>query len=241
MINIAICDDEHKISGEVETRLLELKEKYELNLTTEVYSDSLELLKDMKYKGVSYDILLLDIEINFMNGIELAEFIRLENNRVVIMYMTNHPNYAIKAYSVHPYQFFTKPIEWQLFDKSCLEVIDNINNSKVYYHYAFNKVQYKKMICDIQYFYSEKRVIHIIDKNGNDEKFSDKMNNVEAILKEGKHKFLRTHQSYLVNYDFVTALGAHSITLVDGTTFSVTPERSKSVAAEYARFVRSER
>lgn len=241
MIKVAICEDERALAVQSKIHLVELGEKYEIDMTIEVYSKSMTLLKDINKKNIKYDILLLDIEMDFMNGIELAKHIRSKDKQVVIIYVSSYDNYAIDAFSVQPYQFIVKPIDWQLYDKYFLQVVDNITNSKTFYHYTFNKVHYKKMISDIQYFHSNRRIIHMIDKEGNDDKFSDKMNHVELVIKEGKHKFLRIHQSYLINYDYISAFSLNSVTMIDGKIFSISPDRSKTVASEYTKFISARR
>ena len=75
MYRVAICDDE-KSSAAVAAGLLEKyrKEKSGLAFKVDVFNSSIELLGAMEEE--SYDIYILDIYIDKMNGIEVAEAIR---------------------------------------------------------------------------------------------------------------------------------------------------------------------
>ena len=42
----------------------------------------------------------MDIEMRFMNGMEAAERIRKADREVIIIFITNMPQYAIRGYAV---------------------------------------------------------------------------------------------------------------------------------------------
>lgn len=241
MIKVAICEDDRVVAGQSETHLLEIKDKYQIEMSIEVYYKSTLLYRDILQRNIAYDVLFLDIEIKFLNGIDLAEHIRKMDKHVEIIYVTSHKSYALDAFSVQPYQFLVKPVDWALYEKYFLQIVDKIGNSKTFFHYSFNKVHYKKMVCDIQYFHSDRRIIHLIDKEGNEEKFSGKLNTVEATIKEGKNQFLRIQQSYLINYDYITEISSGYVTMANGKSFLISQERSKDVSSDYAKIVRSKR
>ena len=68
-------------------------------------------------------------------------------------------------------------------------------------------------VRDIVYFESNNRIVYIHLKDGSDEHFYGKLNNVEKELVASRQYFLRIHQSFLVNYDYVKKMNFSNITI----------------------------
>ena len=103
MMKIAVCDDDENILGET----LELLKQYEkLPLSVDAYSSGEALLAS----GKRYDILLLDIDMEGLNGIETARRIREADKEVKLIYVTNYSDYTIFAFGVHAFAYLLKPL-----------------------------------------------------------------------------------------------------------------------------------
>ena len=68
------------------------------------------------YRAV-YDIILMDIEMRFMDGMTAAEKIREHDSEVVIIFITNMPQYAIKGYRVDALDYVLKPVSYFAFSQ----------------------------------------------------------------------------------------------------------------------------
>ena len=98
MLRIAVCDDDEKGLGET----LELLKGYgKVQLAVEVYTSGEALLED----GKKYDIVLLDIDMDGLNGIETARRIREADKEVKLIYVTNYSDYTIFAFGVHAFAY----------------------------------------------------------------------------------------------------------------------------------------
>ena len=71
-----------------------------------MFEDGEEIVE--KYDN-NYDLILLDIEMPRMNGMDAAERIREKDEDVVMMFITNMAQYAIRGYSVGALDFVMKP------------------------------------------------------------------------------------------------------------------------------------
>ena len=92
MLKIVIVEDE-KPSAELLQRLLKKYcEEKKIMLEYEVYDNAVNFLDDNK---ADYDILLLDIQMPHMNGMELAQKLRKQNDNCIIIFVTNMAQYAI--------------------------------------------------------------------------------------------------------------------------------------------------
>ena len=69
------------------------------------------------------DILILDIEIGSVNGIELARQIRGCSEQSIIIFMTNYLEYALQGYEVAAFRYLKKPISYPEFAKVLDEAV----------------------------------------------------------------------------------------------------------------------
>lgn len=63
--------------------------------------------------------------------------------------------------------------------------------------------------------------------------FYGKMNEVEKQMVSMNGRFLRVHQSFLVNFDYIKAMSATKIEMLDGTVFQISEDRRKSAMARF--------
>ena len=77
-----------------------------------------------------YDILLMDIELPLLSGMEAAEEIRRRDTDVVIIFITNSPNYAIQGYRVSALDYLVKPIPYSSFSDSMRRAMAQRDDSR---------------------------------------------------------------------------------------------------------------
>lgn len=58
-----------------------------------------------------YDILLLDVEMGKLNGIDLAKQIRAQNDCVQIVFITGYPDFMAEGYEVSALHYLMKPVK----------------------------------------------------------------------------------------------------------------------------------
>jgi len=114
MIKVAIVEDEHAYAMQLQEYLhqyeIENGEIFEISL----FSDGDEIVN--RYKPV-YDIILMDVEMKLMDGMSAAEEIRKVDTEVVIIFITNMPQYAIRGYAVDALDYVLKPVSYFAFSQ----------------------------------------------------------------------------------------------------------------------------
>lgn len=117
MIRIAICEDEQilleRLSGQVSMILDQHSIEYNMD---SFRSGSALLARE------AYDILLLDIEMEPMDGLELAGKLRMRGDKSYLVFITAHQQYAVDAYDVHPYHYLVKPVEPKKLEAVLLQI-----------------------------------------------------------------------------------------------------------------------
>ena len=112
MYRIAIVDDEKIFTDQLEEYMVQYQKENPAEFQVEVFHSSTEFLESFHKE---YDLILLDVEMPQMNGMELAEKIRETDELVVLMFITNMAQYAIHGYSVGALDFVTKPLNFYTF------------------------------------------------------------------------------------------------------------------------------
>lgn len=106
MLRIGICDDEREALESHTELVRHIMQKMGMNADIRKCHTGNELLMEMEENG-KFDIILLDIEMEYMNGIEAARKIRDTDAYVVLIFISAFDQYCKEAISVQPYAFWT--------------------------------------------------------------------------------------------------------------------------------------
>lgn len=109
MIKIAIVEDEQLYAKQLHEYLRKYEKENGEAIEVTIYSDGDQIVE--KYQS-QYDIILMDIEMKFMDGMLAAEEIRKIDTEVVIIFITNMTQYAIRGYAVDALDYVLKPVSY---------------------------------------------------------------------------------------------------------------------------------
>lgn len=110
MISIAICDD-NELQRDILADLIgRYREERGTELMAEAF-DSGRALIDAVRSGKQYDIFLLDIVMDNMNGLETASYLRGQGCDGHIIFLTSTPEYAVASYEVNALYYMLKPYD----------------------------------------------------------------------------------------------------------------------------------
>lgn len=116
MIRVAIVEDEAKIREQLMGYVQRYTRQYGTAFEVKTFADGLEILEDYR---PAYDLILLDIEMKHMDGMETARRIRELDPEVMLVFITNMAQYAIKGYAVGALDYVLKPVPYFAFRSSC--------------------------------------------------------------------------------------------------------------------------
>ena len=113
MFRIAICEDE-KVILDFETSLVkEWAAGASCVLEVDTYVSAEQFIFESEDKA-PYDLLIFDIQMKNMNGMELAKKLRGRGCDAVIIFITGVPDYAIEGYEVGAVRYILKPVKPEL-------------------------------------------------------------------------------------------------------------------------------
>jgi len=116
VIRIGIIEDDpqyvEQFTGYIKKYAEESGEKFDIK----IFSDGIDLVSDY---NASYDILFMDIQMKLLDGMSTAKSIRKMDKDVIIIFVTNLPQFAIQGYEVEAMNYVLKPVNFLPFPKSC--------------------------------------------------------------------------------------------------------------------------
>ena len=225
MYYIGICDDGENICYQMEEMLMGYAKENHVKIEVNVWYTG-ESLKDYLAKGNHLDILLLDIELFKMTGIQVGDYIRnyLDNMGMQIIYISGKASYAQQLFRTQPLDFLVKPILKEQLDDVIGRAIRVITKKKERFEFQKGKDHYYISMGEICYLESERRKIKIVTEKKVFE-FYGRLKDVNKYLNED---FITIHQSFIVNQNHIFRYAYESIELMDGTVLAISiPYRKK--------------
>lgn len=232
-LNIAICDDEIEYLETLKHDIREIAPS-EYTITINEYLSGQELLSS--YQKSKYDVIILDIEMNRLNGIETAKQIRKLDKSVIIVFFTSHREFAIEGYHVNAFRYILKNQTKGLYKKQLISVIsDYIQNCKTY-SITGNVGTAVFKLSNIYFFeiYNKTVVLHTFDKQY---EFTEKLSNIEKQL--GDNYFIRSHKSYLVNLANVDFIEQNFIKMNNAEQVPLSRSCKENVITQYIAYITS--
>jgi DNA-binding LytR/AlgR family response regulator len=210
MITTLIADDEPLCLDELRY-LLSQHSDIRVSFESDNLHDTLQFLKEN-----IIDLVFLDIEMDYENaGLQIAQAISHLHNPPQIIFITAHPQHALKAFEFQALHYLLKPISDDNFNEALQRARNIFNNKntkqKIQIKYKFID-EYGEIIRptiylytnDILYIHKDKlsNTTKVYTANGNIyEGVRKTLQNFEAQFKNSN--FFRIHTSYLVNLEYV--------------------------------------
>lgn len=231
MLKIAICDDVIEQLQMQEKMIWEISHHLCLNVEVGCFQSGEDLLCEIEQRG-SMDIILLDIEMGGINGVETARRIREKDNRVILIFISFYDQYCKEMISVQPFAFLDKPVSDEQLETVIRRALKVLGEKDEIFEYTYKKVSYKILLRKIRYFESDKREINIHSTDGI-YSFYKKLDEVEMQLKKTDVKFLRISKSYLVNMKYVREFRYEKVVMDDGEEMKIGPRYKDKIRESY--------
>lgn len=210
---IAICDDDEDCVIFIENYLEQfLCIHREQEITWESFYSAEELIDYYETNGKVFDVLITDIEMKRVNGIDLANKIRTIDKNIIIFFLTSHTEYAIQCFRPEPMNFWVKPVGYDVFSEDLYRAMERINKAVRYISIMEERHMIRLNVDNIIYIEKEDRktFIHMVNGVHITNKLLSKL---EEELPEDT--FVRIYQSYIVNLAFVKILKEKNVILKD--------------------------
>lgn len=234
-MKVAYVDDCKKDSMIVAEYIRKFNAQQNIQVELICFSDGFELLEGYNF---SYDILILDVDMPILNGIELARRVRKQDPYVVILFLTNMMQSAVDGYSVCATDYILKPVSYFEFQMKLVRALGFVDQNR---EDVLTIKTADKLLCvkikDIRYIETigNRSIYHTV--NG-DYELRSTLKEIENKLKG--HDFYRMNYSYLVNMRHVSEIIGSSAN-VAGDMLLISRNRKKGFCAAQLRYWAGER
>ncbi len=206
MYHIAIVEDEAGFREQLSEYLNQYGKEQGIEFLISEFSDGAEIAKAYQ---PGYDIILLDIEMPNMNGMEAAKCIREVDDNVVLMFITNMAGYAIHGYEVGALDFVMKPINYYTFSMKLQRALKRVKRQEQKTVLLSVADGVKRLeLNEIMFVEGQSRMLYYHTAAG-DYIVKGTMQAAETALAE--YPFAKCNHWYLVNLMHVTEVKGNTV------------------------------
>ena len=195
MIRIAICDDSAAFLQQTKF-MLDHWDSCPAPLETELFSDGDALLQS--HARMPFDIILLDVVMPLLDGIETARELREKDKNVRLVFLTSSAEYAVDSYSVKASDYILKPVAPDRLFGCLEELISEMEDSNRFISVRSAEAVHRLPLSNLEFIEAQGRhsLFHMGD--GSTLTASEALNVYENRL-AAEESFFKCHRSYIVN------------------------------------------
>ncbi len=238
---IAVCDDE-KPSRDFELKLInEWAEKSELLISADSYTSAENFLFESEDR-LEYDLLILDIQMGKMNGVELAKTLRRRGFEGALIFLTGVKDYAIEGYEVGAVRYLLKPLKEPEFFKTLSLVYEDFSKheKEVFLLQSGNdvsKIPYENII----YIEARGHYVHLCGRNQAQLFEKEWKGSFSSVYDDfEQHKFFCLRRGLLVNLDHISRITRTDCILDNDETIPIARGKYQELNETFIKHYRKE-
>ena len=226
-MKIAICDD----SQAELTALVKYaaSDKHQIM----AYLSGENLYREIE-NGGRFDLIFLDIDMPKMSGLETARAIRSKDEKTVIVFITNHAQYALEAFECEAFHYLIKPVSKDRISEIIAKAERKLDKKSDYCVIKTKGKSIKLLISDIYYLECMRKHVIYHTKDRSFETVDSLSNAFKALC---AHDFIMVHQGYIVNMNKIVDFNDKFIILDNGQKVEMSVRKRKETLLKYAEFL----
>lgn len=207
-MQVFLCDDEPEIVSVLTVQVQE----YLPESKVEGFTDGISLLKALQKKDC--DILLLDIDMPEMNGLDVAKCLEELRVKPFLIFVTSHDELVYDSFHYHPFGFIRKSRLEEELEKVLKDCCLDMAGRKRHFCFHTASADIKLDLQDILYFEADGNYLKVFTKE-TCYRFRETLLAVEnALSADG---FVRVHKGFLINQEAVRMIGQGDVELINGS------------------------
>ena len=231
-LKIAVCDNEQDELAQVISMTKKILQDENIIHSISAYDNASALLADIQ-NGASYHIMLLDVMMDGMNGIELAAELRKQHNNTTIIFVSSNREMALCGYEVSAARYLAKPLDENKMKEALLYCCNGWQEKREIL-LPTNQSQHRILISDIQFVEASGRETKIVLANETVE-CKCKFNEIEAMLQSPI--FILCHRSYIVNLSYVKQISRYEFLLTGGQIVPIGKGRYSEIYKKFVDYI----
>lgn len=211
MIKIAVIDDEENMLDIIQQCV---KDSVDLKDTIKIYTyTDAETFLEQIDRGFKFQVLLTDIELKGLSGVELGKYVRKNYPKLSLIFLTSHAEFAAESYAIEAYQYILKQDMDDRLPVILNQLIEKIIRESKMYTYVGTSINKQKLYYnDIIYICKDKggKYVRYIATNG----VYRERTTLNKVLEELQSKeFILVERGYIVNMKHIISMKGNTIYL----------------------------
>ena len=226
MIQIAVCDDEPLLLEKIEKETKNCLEEQKVFSVISTFTSGENLLYEIK-EGRAFDLLLLDIELPGMSGMELARRLHELLPCALLLFVTAHYKYAVDAYELNIFRYIPKNQLKERLSHAVRDAVRVLEIQKVDSYLISNQNRMERIpLKDVFYIMREgKNAVFYIGSGECREECRVRKTLGEVCEELDREDFLFIDRGCIVNLRHIASIVHADCILTDGTKLAVAQSR----------------
>lgn len=218
MIHIAVCDDNSAAIERIVRLLQDYRREKQIPISWHTFFSAAEMVASMQ--SAEYDLLLLDILMPGVSGMDAAREIRTFDQGVKIIFLTTSPDYAVEGYAVNASDYLLKPVSRERIFRALDRVVAEGSSLSKGIHIKTTAGVAKIPYVSLCYVEVRDKLLYFHLADGSVRTSRASLAEYEPLLLYQKG-FFKVHRAYIVNFRHMTELTADSFCTRTGQTVPV--------------------
>lgn len=237
MIQIAICDDQPIHMRRLAQMIRDIcarKIPDEFDCQTyEGFYSAEDIIKYLKKNTIN--ILFLDIELDGMNGFELAALLNREFPEIIIIFVSAYENYVYSAFEYAPFRFLRKSHLNEELESALVAAVSNMMSKNKTIVLNTSDGKFETRLADIIYFESEKNYLIARLVGNMTYRFRNTVSGISDQLKNDD--FYKIHQAFVINLANIKRISGYSdVIMCNGETLPISSRNASGFKKAYMDF-----
>ena len=234
MPKIAIVEDSKAAADRLKEFLERFAQQESVAFHVDVFGEALSFLEH--YKPV-YDIVFMDIEMPHLDGMEAARRLRKLDEKILLIFVTNMAQFAVKGYEVDALDYMVKPVQYPDFRMKLQRAVARCRKDADAILVPQQDQVSRVLLRDIRYVEVRgHRLLYHTEQGGLDG--GGTLRETEEKLR-GKG-FLRCNKCYLVNFRHIVSIQGDTLLMTGGDELKISRPRKKEFMWELAECMGNE-
>lgn len=233
-LSIAVCDDNETDLQYISDMInaWAMQERIPVSVRT---FPSAEAFLFYYSENNNYDILLLDVEMGKLNGIDLSKQIRVQNSRVQIVFITGYPDFIAEGYEVSALHYLMKPVKSEKLGEVLSRAAALSQKERPYLLVSSERETIRIFFDDIYYAESQGHymLIHTVQTQ-----YRVRLT-VSGLLEKLDEGFYRCGRSFIVSLQHVCRITKNEIFLENQVSLPLVRGQYDEINKTMIRYLRS--
>ena len=230
MLRIAIVEDDASARDVLSAHLTRFEAEEKTAYTATYYSDAVAFLDAYR---PDFDVVFMDVEMPYLLGTDAAALLRKKDRAVMIVFITNMAQYAIKGYEVDAVDYILKPVSYYRFAAMLKKIHSRVQASERMVDIRTPDGLRRIAEREILFVQIEDHLLLYHTENGVIESW-DTLKKAEETL--SPERFAKIGKNCLIGLSHIASVSGDTVT-VGGETFPISRRQKKTFLAALNRFL----